>query len=296
MNFQGCSNRSCCWSQFIKSLCSSGLCTQAIVPWNEWLTMTCKHWQLTERGSCTKLKANLWWKHTCISSKLGVFLPLPQETADASGVHVVVHTIKGAFSSCSPDSTFLFLCTAYTNPGPLGWRDQNVLLPPSLFVQAERKGLVLCVMVSALTLDAFWTNTTYSKICLFRKAPLNNLVEMSDTSRPIYHNELQMPRMDNNALFIRRQEQRRQEGSIYSVPPMAHSSFSLREATKSFRAPQSLTGAPLFASSCATAVLFRLRTSCIFKKAQENKIDLLSEDHLSGSHQTGTLRACTKCN
>lgn len=153
--------------------------------------------------------------------------PLPEEAADASGVHVIVHTIREAFSNCSLDLTFLFLCTAYTNSGRLGWRDQNVLLPPSLFVQPERKGLVLCVTVSALTLQAFWTNTSYSKICLFRKASLNNLVEMSDTSRPIYHNELQMPRMDNNGLFIRRQEQRRQEGSIYSLPPMAHSSFSL---------------------------------------------------------------------
>lgn len=150
--------------------------------------------------------------------------PIPKEAADASAVHVIVHTIREDFSNCSPDLTFLFLCTAYTNPGLLGWRDQNVLLPPSLFVQPERKGLV---MARALTLEAFWTNTSYSKICLFRKAPLNNLVEMSDTSRPIYHNELQMPRMDNNALFIRRQEQRRQEGSIYSLPPMAHSSFSL---------------------------------------------------------------------
>lgn len=155
---------------------------------------------------------------------------------------------------------------------------------------------MLYVRVNGLTLDIDWTNSSYSKVCLFRKAPLNNLVEMSDTSTPIYHNELQMPRMDNNGLFIRRQEQRRQEGSIYSLPPMAHSSFSLHEATKSFTGPQSLTGAPLFASSCATAVLFRLRTSCIFKKAQENRIDLLSEDHLSGSHQTGTLRAYTKCN
>lgn len=163
--------------------------------------------------------------------------PLPQEAADESGVHVVVHIIREASSKCSPDLTFLFLCTAYTDPGLLGWRDQNVLLPPSLSVQPERKGLVLCVMVSALTLGAFWTRASYSTICLFRKAPLNNLVEMSDTSRPIYHNELQMPRMDNNGLFIRRQEQRRQEGSIYSLPPMAHSSFSLQEATKSFREP-----------------------------------------------------------
>lgn len=145
--------------------------------------------------------------------------------------------------------------------------------------------------VSALTLSKLWT-----KICLFRKAPLNNVVEMSDTSRPIYHNELQMPRMDNNGLFIRREEQRRQESSIYSLQQMAHSSFSLQEATKSFRDPQSLTGALLFASSCATAVLFRPRTSCVFRKAQESRIDLLSEDHLSGSHQTGTLGAYTKCN
>lgn len=104
-------------------------------------------------------------------------------------------------------------------------------------MRPEGKGLALQVMVNALTLDIFWTNASYSQICLFRKAPLNNSVEMSDTSRPIYHNELQMPRMDNNGLFIRRQEQRRQEGSIDSLLPMAHSSFSLQEATKSFREP-----------------------------------------------------------
>lgn len=223
MTFQGCSNRSCCWSQIIKSLCSSSFCIQAIVAWKP---TTCKHWQITDRGSSIRLKAKVWWKCFCIISASWAFSFLPQDAA-ASGLYGVVHATKQAFISCSPDVTFLFLQTAYTHPGLLGLRDQNALLPTFLFIHPERKELALHTMVSALTLDIFCTNASYSKICLFRKAPLNNLVEMSDTSRPIYHNELQMPRMDNNGLFIRRQEQRRQEGSIYSIPPMAHSSFSL---------------------------------------------------------------------
>ena len=158
---------------------------------------------------------------------------------DAAVVQVdsMLFTLWNRFLATAVQTSCSCFCTLLTQTRPFGLTWAKCLLPTFLFIHPERKGLVLYVTVSALTLDMFWTNGSYSKIRLFSKAPLNNLVEMSDTSRPIYHNELQMPRMDNNGLFIRRQEQRRQEGSIYSLPPMAHSSFSLQEATKSFREP-----------------------------------------------------------
>lgn len=124
---------------------------------------------------------------------------------------------------------------------------------------------------------------------------------MSDTSRPIYHNEAQMPRMDNNALFIRRQERRRQDGSIDLPQPMAHSFFwlSLHTNTRNsftkliepnWRPTAWLPLVPLLCFSSTEAL-------CIFKKKRrDNRMDLLSQDHLSGSHHTGILQACTKWN
>lgn len=121
---------------------------------------------------------------------------------------------------------------------------------------------------------------------------------MSDTSRPIYHNEAQMPTMDNNALFIGRQERRRQDGSIDSPQPMAHSFLlslhtnttnSFTEIVEPNRRPTAwLPLVPLLSFSGTEALCIRQR--------RDNRIDLLSQDHLSGSHHTGTPHACTKWN
>lgn len=222
---QGCSNTSCCWSQFMKSLRSSGFCIQAIVAWKP---TTCKHWQVTDRGSSIKLKAKFWWKCFCIISASWAFSSLPQDSTAVQVDSMLLFALWNRLLSTAVQTWHLCFCTLLTHiPWPFRLTWPKCLLPTFLFIHPERKELALYETVSALTHDIFCTNASYSKICLFRKALLNNLVEMSDTSRPIYHNELQMPRMDNNGLFIRRQEQRRQEGSIYSLPPMAHSSFSL---------------------------------------------------------------------
>lgn len=114
-------------------------------------------------------------------------------------------------------------------PRPLGLPWPKCFTPSFPLCAGRKERVRLCVMVSALPWMHSGPIQLIARSAFSEKHQLNNLVEMSDTSRPIYHNELQMPRMDNNGLFIRRQEQRRQEGSIYSLLPMAHSSFSLQE-------------------------------------------------------------------
>lgn len=83
----------------------------------------------------------------------------------------------------------------------------------------------------------FYADVNYSKDCLFRNRPLNNLVKMSDTSRPIYHNELQMPRVDNNTLFIRRRARETRRFHFLTTANDTFFFFFLHEATKSFTEP-----------------------------------------------------------
>lgn len=122
---------------------------------------------------------------------------------------------------------------------------------------------------------------------------------MSDTSRPIYHNEAQIPVMDNNALFIGRQERRRQDGSIDSPQPMAHS-FSLlslyTNTTNSFTEIVEPNWRPTAWLPLVLLLSFSGIAALCIRKRRDNRMDLLSQDHLSGSHHTGTPHACTKWN